>query len=67
MTGSRQQARIEAHVFVAFLAYCLHLTLGRRLRDLAQLRGFDPGNDFYWAKNARFSVQNTQVRLPKGL
>jgi len=28
-------ARIEAHLFIAFLAYCLHVTLGRRLRDLA--------------------------------
>lgn len=27
--------RIEAHIFVAFLAYCLHVTLRRRLRDLA--------------------------------
>jgi transposase len=27
--------RIEAHIFVAFLAYCLHVTLGRRLRELA--------------------------------
>ena len=27
--------RIEAHIFIAFLAYCLHATLGRRLRDLA--------------------------------
>ncbi len=26
--------RIEAHIFIAFLAYCLHVTLGRRLRDL---------------------------------
>jgi transposase len=31
----QKQARIEAHIFVAFLAYCLHATLGRRLRDLA--------------------------------
>src|SRR5258708_14462644 len=31
----KKQARIEAHIFVAFLAYCLHVTLGRRLRDLA--------------------------------
>ncbi len=31
----RKEARIEAHIFVAFLAYCLHVTLGRRLRDLA--------------------------------
>jgi hypothetical protein len=27
--------RIEAHIFVAFLAYCLHVTLGRRLHALA--------------------------------
>src|SRR3954462_12768007 len=27
--------RIEAHIFVAFLAYCLHITLGRRLHALA--------------------------------
>ena len=27
--------RIEAHIFIAFLAYGLHVTLGRRLRDLA--------------------------------
>jgi transposase len=27
--------RVEAHIFVAFLAYCLHVTLHRRLRDLA--------------------------------
>ena len=31
----QKQNRIEAHIFVAFLAYCLHVTLGRRLRDLA--------------------------------
>jgi hypothetical protein len=27
--------RIEAHIFIAFLAYCLHITLRRRLTDLA--------------------------------
>ena len=27
--------RIEAHIFIAFLAYCLHVTLGRRLHALA--------------------------------
>ena len=27
--------RIEAHIFLSFLAYCLHVTLRRRLRDLA--------------------------------
>src|SRR5271163_2965336 len=27
--------RIEAHIFVAFLAYCLHVTLRARLKPLA--------------------------------
>ena len=27
--------RIEAHIFIAFLAYCLHVTLGHRLKNLA--------------------------------
>jgi hypothetical protein len=31
----QNEARIEAHVFVSFLAYCLHVTLGRWLRTLA--------------------------------
>ena len=31
----QQEARIEAHIFIAFLAYCLHVTLGRRLHALA--------------------------------
>ena len=29
------EQRIEAHIFIAFLAYCLQVTLRRRLRDLA--------------------------------
>jgi hypothetical protein len=29
------EARIEAHIFIAFLAYCLHVTLAQRLRALA--------------------------------
>jgi len=29
------QTRIEAHIFIAFLAYCLHATLARRLHALA--------------------------------
>src|SRR5207237_10531947 len=29
------EARIEAHIFIAFLAYCLHVTLARRLHALA--------------------------------
>jgi transposase len=31
----QDQARIEAHIFIAFLAYCLHVTLARRLHALA--------------------------------
>ena len=27
--------RVEAHIFISFLAYCLHVTLRRRLHDLA--------------------------------
>ena len=29
------EARIEAHIFIAFLAYCLHAALGCRLKALA--------------------------------
>ena len=29
------EQRIEAHIFVAFMAYCLHVTLRARLRPLA--------------------------------
>ena len=31
----QREDRMEAHIFVAFLAYCLHVTLRRWLRDLA--------------------------------
>jgi len=31
----QDEARIEAHIFIAFLAYCLHVTLKRRLHALA--------------------------------
>ena len=31
----QKEDRIEAHIFVAFIAYCMHVTLRRRLRDLA--------------------------------
>ncbi len=31
----QREERIEAHIFVAFLAYCLHVTLRARLRPLA--------------------------------
>jgi transposase len=29
------ESRVEAHIFIAFLAYCLHVTLARRLNALA--------------------------------
>jgi hypothetical protein len=31
----QDEERIEAHIFIAFLAYCLHVTLKRRLHALA--------------------------------
>src|SRR5277367_3044453 len=31
----QDEARIEAHIFIAFLAYCLQITLTRRLHGLA--------------------------------
>jgi transposase len=31
----QEQNRIEAHIFIAFLAYCLHVTLGQQLKALA--------------------------------
>lgn len=31
----QKKTRVEAHIFVAFLAYCLHVTLRQWLRDLA--------------------------------
>jgi len=31
----QEEDRIEAHVFIAFLAYCLYVTLGRQLKPLA--------------------------------
>jgi len=31
----QEEDRIEAHIFIAFLAYCLHVTLGLQLKALA--------------------------------
>ena len=31
----QKEERIEAHIFVAFMAFAMHVTLRRRLRDLA--------------------------------
>lgn len=31
----QKEDRVEAHIFISFIAYCLHVTLRRRLSDLA--------------------------------
>ena len=54
----QDQERIEAHIFIAFLAYCLHVTLGRRLRDLA------PGLTPRTVLEKFAAVQMLDVRIP---
>jgi transposase len=54
----QHEARIEAHIFIAFLAYCLHVTLGRRLRDLA------PGLTTRSVLEKFAAVQMLDVRIP---
>ena len=52
------EGRIEAHVFIAFLAYCLHVTLARRLHALAP--GLTPRSVF-----EKFAaLQMIDVHLP---
>ena len=52
------EGRIEAHIFIAFLAYCLHVTLGRRLKGLAP--GLTPRSVF-----EKFAaVQMIDVHIP---
>ncbi len=54
----QEQERIEAHIFIAFLAYCLHVTLGRRLKGLAP--GLTPRSVF-----EKFAaVQMIDVHIP---
>jgi hypothetical protein len=49
---------MEAHIVVSFLAYCLHVTLGRWLRDLAP--GLTPRSVL-----AKFAdIQMVDVRIP---
>jgi transposase len=50
--------RIEAHIFIAFLAYCLHVTLGRRLYALA------PGLTARSALEKFAAVQMIDVHIP---
>jgi len=54
----QHEERIEAHIFIAFLAYCLHVTLSRRLRDLA------PGLTARSVLEKFAAVQMIDVHLP---
>jgi transposase len=54
----QKERRIEAHIFVAFLAYALHVTLRRRLRNLA------PGLTPRSALEKFRAVQMIDVHLP---
>jgi hypothetical protein len=51
-------ARIEAHIFVAFLAYCLQVTLKQRLRALA------PGLTPRSVLDKMAAIQMVDVHLP---
>src|ERR1700723_1115782 len=52
------ESRIEAHIFIAFLAYCLQITLTRRLHALA------PGLTARSALEKFAAVQMIDVHLP---
>ena len=54
----QDQARIEAHVFVAFLAYRLYVTLGRQLKGLA------PGLTARSALEKFAAMQMVDVKIP---
>jgi Transposase DDE domain len=54
----QEPERIEAHIFIAFLAYCLHVTIGHRLNGLAP--GLTPRSLF-----EKFAaVQMIDVHIP---
>jgi hypothetical protein len=54
----RDERRVEAHIFIAFLAYCLQVTLQRRLHGLA------PGLTARSALEKFAAVQMIDVPLP---
>lgn len=54
----QKEERIEAHIFLAFMAYTLHATLRRRLRDLA------PGLTPRAALEKFSAVQMIDIHLP---
>lgn len=54
----RNEHRIEAHIFIAFLAYCVQATLARRLKDLA------PGLTARAVLEKMAALQMIDVHLP---
>jgi Transposase DDE domain len=54
----QEERRVEAHIFIAFLAYCLQITLQRRLHALA------PGLTARSALQKFAAVQMIDVHLP---
>jgi hypothetical protein len=54
----KEEHRIEAHIFISFLAYCLYITLQRRLHSLA------PGLTTRSALEKFAAVQMIDVHLP---
>jgi transposase len=54
----QKDSRIEAHIFVAFLAYCLYVTLQQRLRALA------PGLTSRAVIEKMSAIQMVDVHLP---
>jgi Transposase DDE domain len=54
----QEPERIEAHIFIAFLAYCLHVTIGHRLKALA------PGLTARSLLEKIAAVQMTDVHIP---
>jgi hypothetical protein len=54
----KDMTRIEAHIFISFLAYCLHVTLTRRLHSLA------PGLTARSALEKFEAIQMIDVHLP---
>jgi hypothetical protein len=54
----QKEDRVEAHIFVSFLAYCVQATLSRRLKDLA------PGLTARAALEKMAAIQMIDVHLP---
>jgi transposase len=54
----QDEARMEAHLFVSFLAYCLHVTLGQWLRTLA------PGLTARSVLEKFAAIQMVDVQIP---